>query len=76
MVFGAWMVVFWEIRGDWGGFGDVIHCGPDPPKIQTYWATHLSVRLHCSVICLLRTACFAALICWLTHSRARGKVND
>ena len=49
------------------------HCGPEKPRIQTYVLGHSLVRslvrLHCSLLCLLRTACFPrALICLLAHS--------
>ena len=61
-------------------------CGPKQPKIQTEVLGHSLVcslsRLHRSLVCLLRTTCFAcALHCahslaHFAHSLARGTVND
>ena len=51
-----------------------MHCGPDQPRIQTevlgLLLVRLLVRLHCSLICLFRTTCFARVLC-CAHSLAR-----
>ena len=44
---------------------EAVHCGPEQPVIQTAVLGHslvcLLVCLHCSLICLLHTACFACV---------------
>ena len=58
---------------------EMVHCGPEKPRIQTEVLGHSLVRLHRSLVCLLRTARFArALVRSLAHfahSLARGTVN-
>ena len=57
----------------------VIHCGPDQPRIQTeilgHSLVHSLVRLHCSLVCLLRTTPHYASLARsaaLTRSLARS----
>ena len=62
------------------------HCGPEQPKSQTevldHSLVHLLVHLHHSLVCLLRSACFARVLrCAhsFTHfalSLACGTVNN
>ena len=68
-----------RLEYDWSDWF-LTHYDSNKPRIETkvlgHSLDHSLLRSHHSLIHLICTACFAALICSLTPSQAHGKAND